>query len=198
MTSPIPLKYLKMKHIEKRPREYLFEHEVEKLIDAAKLGSNSVRDQTLLLMCFRHALRPGEACALTWSQIDFDTYKLHVVRQKNGENSVHPMKDREVRLLRRLWKEREEKGGNSPYVFMTREGNQFNSAIFLKLMTKLGKLSGLLLPIHPHMLRHSTGYHLANQGVDTRTIQYYFGHKNINNTVLYTKLSSRAFDKLPI
>ena len=37
--------------------------------------------------------------------------------------------------------------------------------------------------IHPHMLRHSTGFKLANQGVDTRSLQHYLGHKNIQHTV---------------
>ena len=40
------------------------------------------------------------------------------------------------------------------------------------------------LKIHPHMLRHSCGYKLANDGVDTRTIQSYLGHKSIQHTEL--------------
>jgi len=30
-----------------------------------------------------------------------------------------------------------------------------------------------------HMLRHSTGYKLANDGQDTRAIQAYLGHRSI-------------------
>jgi len=48
-------------------------------------------------------------------------------------------------------------------------------------------------PIHPHMLRHACGYKLANQGVDTRSLQHYLGHKNIQHTVRYTELSPERF-----
>jgi site-specific recombinase XerD len=41
--------------------------------------------------------------------------------------------------------------------------------------------------IHPRMLRHSTGFKLANQGVDTRSLQHYLGHKNIQHTVRYSE-----------
>ena len=44
-----------------------------------------------------------------------------------------------------------------------------------------------------HMLRHSTGFKLANQGVDTRSLQHYLGHKNIQHTVRYSELSPERF-----
>jgi site-specific recombinase XerD len=62
-----------------------------------------------------------------------------------------------------------------------------------KLMTRLGKAAGLPFPIHPHILRHATGYKLANDGHDTRSIQQYMGHKNIMHTVRYTELASDRF-----
>jgi hypothetical protein len=50
--------------------------------------------------------------------------------------------------------------------------------------------------LRPHMLRHVCGYKLANQGVDTRTLQDYLGHRNIQHTVRYTKLSESKFKNL--
>ena len=50
--------------------------------------------------------------------------------------------------------------------------------------------------VHPHMLRHAAGYKLANDGVDTRTIQAYLGHRNIQHTVRYTELNGRRFKGL--
>jgi len=43
------------------------------------------------------------------------------------------------------------------------------------------------------MLRHACGFKLANQGVDTRALQHYLGHKNIQHTVRYTELSPDRF-----
>jgi site-specific recombinase XerD len=53
----------------------------------------------------------------------------------------------------------------------------------------------LQIKAHPHMLRHATGYALANQGTDTRTLQAYLGHRNISNTVRYTELAADRFQK---
>jgi site-specific recombinase XerD len=45
---------------------------------------------------------------------------------------------------------------------------------------------------HPHMLRHACGYTLANKAPDTRAIQAYLGHKNIQHTVRYTEIAANA------
>jgi site-specific recombinase XerD len=47
--------------------------------------------------------------------------------------------------------------------------------------------------VHPHMLRHGYGYALANAGHDTRAIQDWMGHKNIQHTVRYTELAPDRF-----
>ncbi|HWX37342.1 MAG TPA: tyrosine-type recombinase/integrase [Steroidobacteraceae bacterium] len=49
---------------------------------------------------------------------------------------------------------------------------------------------------HPHMFRHACGFQLANQGTDTRTLQAYLGHRNIQQTVRYTELSPTRFKNL--
>ena len=46
---------------------------------------------------------------------------------------------------------------------------------------------------HAHMLRHACGYKLANDGHDTRAIQAYLGHRNIQNTTRYTSLAPQRF-----
>ena len=48
-------------------------------------------------------------------------------------------------------------------------------------------------PIHPHMLRHACGFKLANVGHDTRALQHYLGHKNIQHTVRYTEMAPDRF-----
>ena len=48
-------------------------------------------------------------------------------------------------------------------------------------------------PVHPHMLRHGCGYALANAGHDTRALQAWLGHKNIQHTVRYTELAPDRF-----
>jgi site-specific recombinase XerD len=64
------------------------------------------------------------------------------------------------------------------------------------VVVSAGRLADLPFPVHAHMLRHGTGYYLANIGVDTRTIQSYLGHKNIQHTVRYTELAPTKFHGL--
>ena len=68
-----------------------------------------------------------------------------------------------------------------------------SAVAFRRMVTRLGPAAKMLFGIHPHMLRHSTGFKLANQGVDTRSLQHYLGHKNIQHTVRYSELSPERF-----
>src|SRR5262249_11035488 len=88
-----------------RPREYLTECEVEKLIDAARDNRWGHRDATAILIAYRHGLRASELVALRWDDLDWRTGKLHVRRSKGGMTSVHPIGGRELRALRRLQRE---------------------------------------------------------------------------------------------
>jgi site-specific recombinase XerD len=63
----------------------------------------------------------------------------------------------------------------------------------LKSISRIGEAAKLPFPIHPQMLRHSTGYKLANDGHDTRSLQHYMGHRNIMHTVRYTEMAPDRF-----
>jgi type 1 fimbriae regulatory protein FimB len=59
-----------------------------------------------------------------------------------------------------------------------------------------GRDAGLAVASNPHMLRHACGYALADQGADTRLIQDYLGHRNIQHTVRYTATNPARFERL--
>jgi len=130
-----------------------------------------------------------ELCSLRWEQVDLVHGRLHVHRLKNGMPSVHSLTGTELRALRRL--QREQEPGR--YVFMSERGAPMSAVAFRRMRTRLGQAAKMPFGIHPHMLRHSTGFKLANQGVDTRSLQHYLGHKNIQHTVRYSELSPERF-----
>jgi type 1 fimbriae regulatory protein FimB/type 1 fimbriae regulatory protein FimE len=176
-----------------RRREYLTPTEVERLMKAASKNRHGHRDATMVLVCYRHGLRVSELVSLEWSQIDVNAANLHVRRLKGSTDAVHPIRGDELRALRRLQREQEPK---SAYVFTSERGAPFSTAGFLRMVQRAGETTGLGFPVHPHMLRHGTGFKLANDGVDTRTLQAYLGHKSIGNTVRYTELSPARFKDL--
>lgn len=143
----------------------------------------------MILLAYRHGLRVSELCALRWDQVDLEAGLLHVRRLKHGIPSVHPLRGPELRALRQL------KRAVKPslYLFVTERGGPMTAAGFRKLLSRAAETSPLPFPIHPHMLRHACGYKLVNDGQDTRAIQHYLGHKNIQHTVRYTDLSTNCF-----
>ena len=174
-----------------RTREYLTSDEVDRLRRRIRnLNRSPDRDEAIVLVMFRHALRVSEATNLQWDQVDLKNALLHVNRAKGGLNSTHPIAGDELRLLRKL--ERDNRRGK--HVFISELKVPFTCQGIYRMIKRAGDEAGFTFPIHPHMLRHGTGFYLANKGYDTRMIQLYMGHSNINNTAIYTQLSSTRFD----
>ena len=173
-----------------RTREHLTEGEVERLMGAARKNRWGHRDASMVLVAYRHGLRASELVDLRWDQVDFRTATLHVRRVKQGTPSTHPILGDELRALRRLQREQEPK---SPFVFTSERGAPFTTAGFARMIERTGAEARLAIKAHPHMLRHACGYALANKGHDTRALQAYLGHRNIQHTVRYTELSPTRF-----
>jgi type 1 fimbriae regulatory protein FimB/type 1 fimbriae regulatory protein FimE len=173
-----------------RTREYLTEGEIERLIEAAKGNRWGQRDASMVLVAYRHGLRASELADLRWDQVDFATATLHVRRAKRGTPATHPILGDELRALRRLQRDQEPK---SPFVFTSERGAPFTTAGFARMIERAGKEAKFAFKAHPHMLRHACGYALANKGHDTRALQAYLGHRNIQHTVRYTELSPTRF-----
>ena len=173
-----------------RTREHLTETEVERLMKAAGKNRWGHRDSTMVLVAYRHGLRVSELVDLRWDQIDFTTATLHVRRVKQGTPSTHPVRGDELRALRRLQREQEPK---SPFVFTSERAGPFGTAGFARMMERAGIEAKLPFKAHPHMLRHACGFALANKGHDTRALQAYLGHKNIQHTVRYTEMAPTRF-----
>jgi len=172
---------------ELRTREYLTDAEVARLTEAAKWGH---RHAAIILVAYRHGLRASELVDLRWDQIDFDTATLAVRRAKRGTPATHPIRGDELRALRRLAREQEPR---SPLVFTSERGAPFTTAGFARMIERAGAEAGLGFKAHPHMLRHACGFALANKGHDTRALQGYLGHKNIQHAVRYTELAPDRF-----
>lgn len=143
----------------------------------------------MILIAYRHGLRVSELVTLQWSQCDVHDGILSVHRVKHGIDTTHPLSGHELRALKRLAREYPE----TSYVFVTERKLPMRPFTFRKIVARAGKHAGFSFPVHPYMLRHATGFKLANDGQDTRAIQHYLGHKNIQHTVKYTQMASERF-----
>jgi integrase len=180
---------IRVANAELRTREHLTDAEVEHLVDAAKSNRNGHRDVLMILLAYRHGLRASEVVDLRWEQVDLSTANLHIRRRKNGTPATHPLTGRELRALRRHQRD----AGSAVFVFVSDRGAPLTPIAFSRMVERAAVKAGLEIKAHAHMLRHACGFKLANDGVDTRSLQAYLGHRNIQNTVRYTALSPGRF-----
>lgn len=177
-----------------KKRKYITQDEINRVLQAARNGKYCIRDECLIQMCFIHGFRVSELCRLTLSDINLTDAVIHVHRLKNGLTTTHPVLPVELRLLenwltlRQRWR-----NADSPWVFLSQKGGPLSRQQVYNLLRHYGRQARIPLGLHPHMLRHACGYALADIGVDTRLIQDYLGHRNIQHTVLYTASNAARF-----
>ncbi len=164
------------------------------MIEAVKNkgGWYSCRNSVLILMLYRHGLRRMEAARLRWSDVDLKEGTIYIRRIKGSRSGRHPLQGDEMRALKKLKRDT----SPSPFVFTGNRHTPLSERTISHIVHQAGLLAGFDFCVHAHLLRHACGYYLANKGIDTRTIQDYLGHANIQNTVRYTQLSSARFEDL--
>ncbi len=173
-----------------RSKNYLDQAEVERLLEAAKEGRHGERDYALLLLTYRHGLRVSEAVGLKLGDVNLKEARLWVERAKGSLDTEQPLAGDELRALKRYLATRKDK---LPWLFVSERGCQMVRRAVNHMIAAAGKRAGLGR-VHPHMLRHSCGYALANKGQDFRLIQDWLGHRDPKHTSRYTRVAARRFE----
>lgn len=177
-----------------RGRKYLTRDEVQQLSKAARKGRrNGLRDALMIRLAFEHGLRVSELVGLKWQAVSFGEQTISITRAKGSISGTHPLQGGTLRDLRRYHREQGEPVQG--YMFASERGAPLSVDGFRRLFGRISRRT-LGVQWNPHALRHACGYHLINSGTDIRQVQAYMGHSNIQNTVAYTALSGRQFERL--
>jgi len=172
---------------------FLTTSEIETIFKHLKKTRHPVRNNLMILMMYRHGFRVSELIDVKMADIDMDSHRIYVRRIKAGLSTHQPMNGDEVRALKRYLRLRE-KLGTSDYLFLNERKEPFTRKAINYMLTRISDKTGIR--VTPHMLRHSCGYYLADNGTDLRTIQDYLGHRDPKHTVIYTQIVASRFNNL--
>jgi type 1 fimbriae regulatory protein FimB/type 1 fimbriae regulatory protein FimE len=146
--------------------------------------SREATDGTRPIRAFFHPRSPSRGPLLRARE--------RVRRLKGGLSVEQPIAGDELRALKRHLARRTDA---LPWLFISERGQPLTRQTVNYLLAAAAGRAGLP-PIHPHMLRHSCGFALANKGYDLRLIQDYLGHRDPRHTVRYTRTAARRFEGL--
>lgn len=173
-------------------KNFLSEGEIKALLSAAKKTRYPKRNYLLLLMMYRHGLRVSEVIGLKKADINLKESRIWIQRLKGGLCVEHPIAGDELRAIKRYLGARTD---SLPWLFINERQLPLTRQAGYYLVKTIAEKAGIS-PSHPHALRHSCGFALANKGYDLRLIQDYLGHRDPKHTKQYTRVASKRFEQL--
>ena len=151
--------------------------------------------QAIAMVLYGSGLRLAEALALTVSDIDGARGVLRVRHGKGDRAREAKLSPTLYTWLRRYWAAERPA---LPYLFASpRTGRPPTQDSVRRAFELAGEQAGIKKPVLPHVLRHSFATHLLEAGTDVRVIQVLLGHRSVQTTARYTRVSTVLIRETP-
>lgn len=177
-----------------RSINFLEEEELEKLLQAPKSDNLlGLRDRAILQVLFSTGLRVSELISLDRKQINFDTGEIGVIGKGGKTRVVFLSKE----AKNALWQYFNNRKDETEALFIRYRGKddaegskRLTARSIERLVQKYAKRAGIVINVHPHMLRHSFATDLLQHGADLRSVQELLGHSSVSTTQIYTHVTN--------
>jgi integrase len=147
-------------------------------------AGRTLRDQLLLGLLYGCGLKPGEACALCWGDIDIDAHALRVDRSAYRPARRVPL----PRDLAPVLREGARRCRAEDYVFPGRaEGSHLSVRMLEVIVRRAAEDSGLERRVTAMTLRHSFAVHALEGGESPRRVQAWLGHSDLRGVLRYLR-----------
>ena len=145
----------------------------------------NIKHKCIISTLYSSGLRVGELINLKVNDIDSDRMLIRVIQAKGNMDRYTILSESLLKDLRIYFKEYRP----IEYLFEGQKGGKYTRTSVQAILIKATKEARINQKISPHMLRHSFGTHLLENGADLRYIQTLMGHKNSSTTELYTHIA---------
>ncbi len=188
-----PVEFVELSGVEKKLPEVLTVQEVNELLRCAlNLSQHSNRNFAIVELLYSTGLRVSELINVTLDDLDMDNRMIRL-RGKGGKERLvifgRLAKDAIINYLHSRESLMPGEGKQCEYLFITRSGKKMSRQDVNTLLKKLALIAGITKNVSPHRLRHSFATHLLEGGADLRSLQTLLGHKLLETTSIYTKVS---------
>jgi site-specific recombinase XerD len=166
----------------------LAKEDILKIIDA----TTNLKHRCMIQLLYSGGLRRSELINLKITDIDSSRMVINVRSGKGGKDRVTLLGKRmleELRAYYRLFKPKE-------YLFEGESGGRYSPSSLRKVLHKATQRAGIRRRVTPHILRHSFGTHLLEEGTDLRYIQSLMGHSSTKTTEIYTHVAVKRFENI--
>ncbi len=159
----------------------LSQSEVQDLITQA----TNLKHKTIICVMYSTGVRVSELLNIKLKDIDRKNMVIHVTNGKGGKQRQVVLRQEILELIEKYWRAYKTKD----YLFEGQRGGEYSSRSINEFLKMYALKAGINKKIHAHLIRHCTGTHLTEAGVNLGLIQRSFGHSNPKTTMIYQHIS---------